>query len=557
MVRNAFRALTEDAIPTRLISFSDDMDGLRKVPDNVPNREAAGRGPRQAADQRARPLRRARELRRAQQRPHARLPRRATASTTSSCRPPNATARAASTTTLLRGARALRRRSRRSCCRRWARSGGRPIRRSCRSARRTGRVLQVPIAGARSWSAGPSSFEDEDGTRTEVPVTGGAVKLQWKPDWACRWTALDVDYEMSGKDLINSVKQSSRICRVLGGEPPEGFNYETVPRRAQPEDLQVQGQRPDPGGMAALRRAREPGLLPVSVAALGQEALFRRHPQGDGRVSAAARRLQPPRGGGRHAGAIAARQPGVERPRRRAARGTARPCPSACCSTWSRRPTPRTRRSCGASSPGSSRARRPRASRCSTGWPATPSTTTRTSCGRRSGSARPTTANARRWRTCSPGSAPCPPAAGRRDDPERGLRRRQGRRLRAAARLVLRPLRGAAGPAPGTPLRLLRRHLRPAGDHRPDARRARGRTRLAPVHLGLAERVLQRSQPGLVMPPLVQSLAEDGPADLFGAGGAHGASRFVETQAGVLERQAAVVQQPADLRLRCPSTTSS
>ena len=69
-------------------------------------------------------------------------------------------------------------------------------------------------------------FEDEDGALTEVPVTGGAVKLQWKPDWACRWTALDVDYEMAGKDLIDSVKVSSQMCRILGGAPPEGFNFE-------------------------------------------------------------------------------------------------------------------------------------------------------------------------------------------------------------------------------------------------------------------------------------------------------------------------------------------
>ena len=51
-------------------------------------------------------------------------------------------------------------------------------------------------------------------------------KLQWKVDWAMRWYALGVDYEMSGKDLIDSVIQSGKICRILGGRPPEGFNYE-------------------------------------------------------------------------------------------------------------------------------------------------------------------------------------------------------------------------------------------------------------------------------------------------------------------------------------------
>ena len=58
------------------------------------------------------------------------------------------------------------------------------------------------------------------------PVTGGHCKLQWKPDWAMRWYALEVDYEMSGKDLIPSVQLANQICRLLGGRPPEGFNYE-------------------------------------------------------------------------------------------------------------------------------------------------------------------------------------------------------------------------------------------------------------------------------------------------------------------------------------------
>ena len=59
-----------------------------------------------------------------------------------------------------------------------------------------------------------------------MPVTGGACKLQWKADWAMRWYALGVDYEMSGKDLIDSVNLSSKIIRVLKGVPPAGFSYE-------------------------------------------------------------------------------------------------------------------------------------------------------------------------------------------------------------------------------------------------------------------------------------------------------------------------------------------
>ena len=90
---------------------------------------------------------------------------------------------------------------------------------------KTGRVLQVPVKEYRV-SDGTIVFQDEDGTLTELPVTDGHCKLQWKVDWAARWVALGVDYEMAGKDLIDSVKLSSKICKVLGGTPPEGFNYE-------------------------------------------------------------------------------------------------------------------------------------------------------------------------------------------------------------------------------------------------------------------------------------------------------------------------------------------
>ncbi|MBI2584423.1 MAG: lysine--tRNA ligase, partial [Rhodospirillales bacterium] len=66
----------------------------------------------------------------------------------------------------------------------------------------------------------------DNGAKVETLVTGGRCKLQWKADWAMRWVALGVDYEMSGKDLIDSVKLSGRICRILGANPPVGFTYE-------------------------------------------------------------------------------------------------------------------------------------------------------------------------------------------------------------------------------------------------------------------------------------------------------------------------------------------
>jgi lysyl-tRNA synthetase class 1 len=90
---------------------------------------------------------------------------------------------------------------------------------------KTGRVLQVPVVKT-DVDAGTIVYRDEDGSLVETPVTGGNVKLQWKADWAGRWFALDVDYEMYGKDLISSAELSAKIVRILGGKPPEGFNYE-------------------------------------------------------------------------------------------------------------------------------------------------------------------------------------------------------------------------------------------------------------------------------------------------------------------------------------------
>lgn len=98
----------------------------------------------------------------------------------------------------------------------------------------TGRVMQVPILKVDP-DAGTVVWEDEDGKRFETSVYGGHAKMQWKADWAMRWYALGVDYEMSGKDLIDSVKLSSCICRLLGKEPPATLTYELF--------LDAQGQK--------------------------------------------------------------------------------------------------------------------------------------------------------------------------------------------------------------------------------------------------------------------------------------------------------------------------
>ena len=89
----------------------------------------------------------------------------------------------------------------------------------------TGAVLQVPIEVVDA-EAGIVRFTDSDGSMVEQSILGGQAKLQWKVDWGMRWVALGVDYEMCGKDLTDSHLQSGRIAQVLGGRRPEGLIYE-------------------------------------------------------------------------------------------------------------------------------------------------------------------------------------------------------------------------------------------------------------------------------------------------------------------------------------------
>jgi len=91
--------------------------------------------------------------------------------------------------------------------------------------KKTNKVLQAPVISTDT-EAGTIIYKDEDGKNVETLVTGGNCKLQWKADWAMRWVSLDVNYEMSGKDLIESLKLSGKICRLLGGTSPTGFTYE-------------------------------------------------------------------------------------------------------------------------------------------------------------------------------------------------------------------------------------------------------------------------------------------------------------------------------------------
>ena len=224
MVRHAFRVLTGDKIKTRLIAFSDDMDGLRKVPDNIPNKEMVAQHLNQPLTKVPDPFgTHASFADHNNARLRAFLDRfgfdyeflSSTACYTSG-RFDDALLKVlahfeavmAIMLPSLRAERAL------------SYSPFLPI------SSRTGAVLQVPVI-AHDAKAGTITYEDPDTSEhVTTLVTGGKCKLQWKPDWAMRWVALGVDYEMAGKDLINSVKLSSEICRALGGTPPEGFNYE-------------------------------------------------------------------------------------------------------------------------------------------------------------------------------------------------------------------------------------------------------------------------------------------------------------------------------------------
>ncbi|MGZ8300674.1 MAG: lysine--tRNA ligase, partial [Rhodoplanes sp.] len=224
MVRHAFRVLTDDTIKTRLIAFSDDMDGLRKVPDNIPDKDMVARHLGMPLTKVPDPFG-----------THA-----------SFGEHNNARLRAfldafgfdyeflSSTECYLSGrfdATLLRVLERFDQVMNIMLPSLREERAQTYSpflpvCPRTGVVLQAPIVG-RDVAAGTISYDDpETGERMTTPVTGGRCKLQWKPDWAMRWVALGVDYEMAGKDLIDSVKLSGAICRALGGAPPEGFNYE-------------------------------------------------------------------------------------------------------------------------------------------------------------------------------------------------------------------------------------------------------------------------------------------------------------------------------------------
>ena len=221
MVRRAFEMISD--IPTKLICFSDDMDGFRKVPTNLPNQDML-------AEDLHLPLTRVRD-------PfgtHEGFAQHNNARLCAFLDSYGFEYEFASATDYYTSGRfdemlltALERFDKIMAImlptlgaeRQATYSPFLPV------SPKTGKVLQVPTL-ERNVAAGTIVYEEPDGERVEIRVTGGNVKMQWKPDWALRWAALGVDYEMSGKDLIDSVTQSAKICRALGQTPPESLSYE-------------------------------------------------------------------------------------------------------------------------------------------------------------------------------------------------------------------------------------------------------------------------------------------------------------------------------------------
>jgi lysyl-tRNA synthetase class 1 len=88
----------------------------------------------------------------------------------------------------------------------------------------TGRVLEIPLLEMNKKNG--TIIFDNNGKKLETEIKNGNCKLQWKVDWAMRWFTFDVDFEMYGKDLTESAILSNKICTVLGKKPPNGFAYE-------------------------------------------------------------------------------------------------------------------------------------------------------------------------------------------------------------------------------------------------------------------------------------------------------------------------------------------
>lgn len=224
MVRHAFRVLTADRVPTRLICFSDDMDGMRKVPDSVPDPAALETYLHMPLSKVPNPFGGAHDSFAAHN--NAMLCRFLDTfgfdyefiSATDYYRAGRfddvlltACARYDEIMAVMLPTLGAERQA--------TYSPFLPI------SPKSGRVLYVPMKHVDA-KAGTITFDDEDGAETVLTVTGGNVKMQWKPDFGMRWAALGVDFEMFGKDHQSNAVIYDRICTILGGRAPAHFVYE-------------------------------------------------------------------------------------------------------------------------------------------------------------------------------------------------------------------------------------------------------------------------------------------------------------------------------------------
>lgn len=221
-VRRAFEQMSD--IPTKLFCFSDDMDGLRKVPDNIPNKEMVAQHLGKALTSVPDPFG-----------THESFAHHNNARLCDFLDSFGFEYEFKSSTECYRSgmfdAALLRVLERYDAIqkimlptlgeeRRATYSPFMPVEQD------TMKVLMAKVTELKPESGTIVYEHPETGKLIETPVTGGHCKLQWKPDWAMRWYALGVDYEMAGKDLIPSVELGNKIVKALGGTPPEGFNYE-------------------------------------------------------------------------------------------------------------------------------------------------------------------------------------------------------------------------------------------------------------------------------------------------------------------------------------------
>ena len=222
MVRNAFKSLID--CPTKLVTFSDDMDGLRKVPENVPNKHILSQNIGKPLTSIPDPFEKYESF---GHHNNAKLRSfldkfsfeydfvSSTEKYKSGFFDETIIEILQNYEKILEIILPTLRKERRSTY-----SPFLPI------SEESGKVLQVKIDDYRPKNNSIIYTEPTNQKKIEVLVTGGNCKLQWKVDWAMRWIALGVDYEMCGKDLTESVDLASKICRSIQKKPPVNLIYE-------------------------------------------------------------------------------------------------------------------------------------------------------------------------------------------------------------------------------------------------------------------------------------------------------------------------------------------